>query len=362
MVNLFRRKRRILFLMVLIALVLSSCGITSQASVPPVSTSAPATNASCYQQVGVSLSGAEWSDPRPGEYPTTDELPYYASKGVKVIRLSMSWSRLQPKLFGDLAVGPDSEIEWLKYYILQANAVHMTVIIDNHLRNVLDDLNFGVSLPGSALADFWEKMAKEMKDTPGICGYDIANEPANLPGYASTWPSQANATIEAIRKVDASHYVFVNNADWSSTKRWKSTLADQIHDSANLIVFEGHSYWDPDASGKYDLTKDPKAIPPATDEDAKVLVTESLVPFLSWCTKTNNKCFLGEFGVPPDKTWLTALNEALSYMKQNDIGGTYWAGGVGWIEDNYPLSIEPTEVNGESVDRPQMTVLEKYLK
>jgi len=41
-------------------------------------------------------------------------------------------------------------------------------------------------------------------------------------------------------------------------------------------------------------------------------------------------------------------------LKENGIGGTYWAAGPWW--GNYPLSVEPR--NGQ--DRPQMAVLLKY--
>jgi hypothetical protein len=41
-------------------------------------------------------------------------------------------------------------------------------------------------------------------------------------------------------------------------------------------------------------------------------------------------------------------------LKENGMGGTYWAAGPWW--GNYPLSVEPR--NGQ--DRPQMAVLLKF--
>ncbi len=303
----------------------------------------------CYQQFGVNLSGAEWDDI--DFRPTSEELTYYSKKGVKIIRLPMRWDRLQPQLYGSLSV---DEVTWLKSYIFQAYKLHMTVDVDIHLRFKLDDLNFGTKLPATALTDLWGKLATTLQGVPGICGYDIANEPNHYRSFFGLWPNQANDVISAIRKVDKTHYIFVPIDNWDPSSQWNVSEAEQIVDSSRLLVFEAHSYWDGDTSGQYNPDS-----PPENATEAKSLVENSLAPFVQWCATANNRCFLGEFGVPfagpKDHTWLLALDDALQYLKQNNIGGTYWAGGPGWGSD-YSLSIEPA--NG---DRPQMQVLEKYL-
>lgn len=52
---------------------------------------------------GVNLAGAEFGSPNfPGTYntdytyPTADELDYYKSKGLNLIRMPFSWERIQP--------------------------------------------------------------------------------------------------------------------------------------------------------------------------------------------------------------------------------------------------------------------------
>ena len=101
----------------------------------------------CYQQLGITLSGAEWEG---GDYirPTTAELSYYASKGVKLIRLEIRWDKVQPDLYGQLN---GDEITWLKTYVADADKQNMSVIIDLHERSNLDDLNFGPELPIASL-------------------------------------------------------------------------------------------------------------------------------------------------------------------------------------------------------------------
>ncbi len=317
----------------------SNCGNAGGAPTPR-----QAINPGCYQQFGVNLSGAEWDDLV--YRPTLSELKYYSAKGVRIIRLPVRWERMQPKLMGNLNL---EEINWLKSFIGQADKLHLTVAIDIHLRSQLNDLNFGAKLPAEALVDIWKKLAAELHNVSGICGYDIANEPDHESGYEGRWPNQANSVINAIRQVDTSHYIFVGEDNWDSSYNWNAGEAEQLKDPANMLVYEAHSYWDSDLSGNYDPDS-----PPKNGSEAKTLVIKNLAPFVNWCG-TIHRCFVGEFGIPPDKGWLTALDDALQYIKGHHIAGTYWAGGPGWGDN--PLSIEPN--NG--TDRPQMKVLFKYL-
>jgi len=300
----------------------------------------------CYQQLGITLSGAEWEG---GDYirPTTAELSYYASKGVKLIRLEIRWDKVQPDLYGQLN---GDEITWLKTYVADADKQNMSVIIDLHERSNLDDLNFGPELPIASLADFWKKIAGQFRSISNVCGFGVANEPNHKRGFYGIWPVQTNSVIAAIRSVDNQHFVFVGEDHWDSSLHWDQQQAEAIRDPANRLVFEAHSYWDNDTSGNYSPNT-----PPANDGDAKQLVETNMSPFINWCG-TTRRCFAGEFGVPPDKEWLVALDHAIQLMREHHIGGCYWAGGPGWGND-YPLSIEPVD----SHDSVQMAVMEKYL-
>jgi endoglucanase len=303
--------------------------------------------AKCYQQFGVTLSGAEGVG---NDYtrPTEGELRYYASKGVRLIRLEVRWDKLQPELLGSLN---EDELTWVKSFVTYAHQLKIEVDIDLHQRANYDDLNFGDSLKSNDLADFWKKFAGALVQAhiQGICGFGIANEPDNEPPFYGRWPVQVNPVIAALRRVDTQHFLFVGQDQFDPSISWQPTEATSIHDPANMLVFEAHSYWDNDGSGNYNPD-----IPPADSVAAKNLVIRNLMPFIQWCQKTRNRCFVGEFGVPPDQTWLDALDAALQYMKRNNIYGCYWAGGPGYDDI---LSIEP--VNGK--DSSQMHVLEKYL-
>ena len=299
----------------------------------------------------MTLSGAEWegADYSP---PTVDELGYYAAKGIKLIRLEIRWDRVQPSLYGPLNM---NEVKWIRdTMIAQANRLGMSMIVDLHERSWSDDLNFNDSLPIESLSNFWRKLATQLHGVPGVCGYGIANEPDNTPDQFGLWQDRANSVISAIRSVDKDHYVFVCEDLWTFSVSWRPDEAEQIIDPANKLVYEAHSYWDNNRSGNYSPN-----VPPKDANAAKTLVENNLAPFVTWCNTQKMRCFVGEFGVPSDQTWLLALDYALSYRQKRNMGGAYWAGGSGWnpAEDGGILSIEPLG----SIDSRQMVILKKYL-
>jgi endoglucanase len=277
--------------------------------------------------------------------PTKSELQYYSSKGAKLIRLEVRWDKLQPDLDGPLDA---DEVQWVEGYVSQAHTFGMSVDIDLHERSDYDDLNFGEDgIPPESLVDFWSKFASALNNdqVPGICGFGIANEPNHDADFLGMWPDQANAVINAITNVDSTHFIFVGEDNWDSSRQWDAEQANQIRGAR--VIFEAHSYWDKGTSGVYDPD-----IPPS---NPKKVVMNNLRPFIDWCQQTESKCFVGEFGVPPDAEWLNALGDALSYMKSSHVFGAYWAGGPGY---NDILSIEPGR---SGRDAPQMGVLQPYL-
>jgi hypothetical protein len=65
------------------------------------------------------------------------------------------------------------------------------------------------------LSAFWADLAAHYAIEPTIAGYDLFNEPA--PANARDWKSWAQATTDAITKVDANHFIVLEqtSADWS---------------------------------------------------------------------------------------------------------------------------------------------------
>jgi endoglucanase len=300
---------------------------------------------------GVNLAGAEFGeDTLPGTYgvdyiyPNSDELDYYKSKCIRLIRLPFRWERLQPSLYGPLDV---DELARLDEFIAAVCTRNMKVILDPHnYARYHGDLIGSPQVPLSAFTDFWERVASQYRIETCIYAYGLMNEPHDTNGR---WPEIAQAGIDGIRLVDMNHLILVPGDGWSSAENWPQNNPNlSVIDIANKFKYEAHVYFDWSGSGAYDMSYDDDGAYPNIGID-RVNV------FLNWLKARGAKGFIGEYGVPDtDVRWLTVLENFLAHLEANTIGGTCWAGGPWW--GDYPLSVEPR--NGQ--DQPQMELLTEY--
>jgi endoglucanase len=314
-------------------------------------------NSSAQAMYGVNLAGAEFGGTNiPGTYnthyvyPSVSSLDYYNNKGLKLIRLPFLWERIQPTMNSPLNT---TELGRMDAFVAGAKARGMYVILDvhNYARRTISGIEYMISspeVPRSNFVDFWSRMADHFKDDTTIWAYGIMNEPHNMSG---TWYQTAQDAITGIRLVDTLHNLLIPGTSWSSAENWPTSNDNlkNLTDPRNKIIYEAHQYFDGPASGTYTLNYDDDGAYPNIGLDR-------VTPFVNWLILNNKKGFLGEYGVPGnDPRWNVVLNNFLAYLKNNCVGGTYWAGGPWW--GSYPLSVEPSG----GVDKPQMNVLENYL-
>jgi endoglucanase len=307
-------------------------------------------NGTNSSQQGVNLAGAEFGSVFPGIhgfdyiYPNSDELDYYKSKCIKLVRLPFRWERMQSSLYGPL---DEEELGLMDTFVAEARARGMKVIPapHNHAR-YYGQLIGSSDVPMSAFEDFWKKMASHFKNEPAIYAYALVDEPYDTGGL---WPAAAQAAIDGIRAVDMTHTIMVPGDGYSAAHVWPENNPNlSVVDPANNFVYEAHIYFDLDGSGRYVHNYDSEGGYPEIGID-RVDV------FIQWLDDNNAQGFIGGYGVPDtDERWLDALELFLAHLQANDLSGTYWAGGPWW--DDYPLSIEPRDGN----DRPQMEILARY--
>ncbi len=305
---------------------------------------------------GVNISGGEFGEERlPGVmnndyiYPQkTEEYQYFKEKGVKVIRLPIRWERVQHSAFEPLH---EPDMDQIKKVLRIASQYDMKVIIDLH--------NFGryyghaLSMQeANQLADVWTKLAFTLKDEPGLYGYELMNEPHDLPGGSKTWADIVGFVITEIRKVDQKTLVLIPGYEWQSVRNWsKINPHFPLSGLDDNIAYSSHIYFDSNNSGRYEKS---------FDEDrrsTRVGVTRS-ADFRAWLNRHNVKGMFTEYGVPDnDSRWLTTMDLFLEKVEQepNILGTIYWSAGPWW--KNYPLSIEPRD----GFDRAQMNILKKYI-
>ncbi len=308
-------------------------------------------------KLGVNLAGADFGGGRlPGTlgtdytYPTRQEIDYYADKGMSVVRLPFLWERVQLTANGPLSTSELAQIDGVVAY---AASRGLQVILEPH--------NFGsgyghpvgsAETPDSAFADLWRRLAGHFAGSGNVI-FGLMNEPHHQ--TAQQWLGSANAAIAAIRAAGAGQQILVPGSYWTGAHSWVSTDNDTVIgpgvvDPLRNFAFEVHQYLDIDSSGTH-----------ANVVSASIGV-ERLSAITQWAEATQNRLFLGEFGVAQDPMSLAALANMVAYMKAHPVweGATYWAAGPWW--GDYMFSIEPSGLDtGTVVDRPQMDVLEGFL-
>lgn len=304
--------------------------------------------------MGVNLDGMEYGKAGAVQnvnyvVPSLSELKYYASHGVTLIRLPISWETLQTKLDGPLTA---SYLFNIKTVLADAASLGMKVIVDLHNFGAYNGVKLGTAnVTDSEFAEVWKETSATLKGSPGLAGYDIMNEPNNMPS-ATAWTSAAQAAITAIRTQDTFTPIYVEGNDYASAYNWSSinpgfsTLADP----SRKLIFSAHVYLDSDDSGTHFDWTQQAALGTTTQTGV-----DRLGDFVGWLKQYKFNGHVGEVGVGNDNTqWLIALNSTLAYAQSNNLQTTYWAGGAWW--GSYPMSVEPQN----NVAAPQMAVLEKF--
>ncbi|MET0462048.1 MAG: glycoside hydrolase family 5 protein [Chitinophagaceae bacterium] len=309
---------------------------------------------------GVNLAGAEFGKASTGVYgknyvyPSAADLDYFASKGLKLVRLPFKWERMQPSLNGALN---KEELARLINVISEAGKRDMLVIPDlhNYGRRGVDTQYLVIGqdpLKIEHLSNLWGKLAKALRGMKGLYGYGLMNEPHDMLPTVP-WAKMAQACIQEIRLQDAATPIYVGGNSWSSAERWveESDELKNLYDPSHKLIFEAHVYFDADASGIYRNSYEVEKTNPFTG-------VARVSPFIKWLAKNNLKGFIGEFGIPgDDPRWLVCMDHFLSYLQQNGVHAAYWAAGPIW--GNYKLSAQPKE--NYKTDAPQMKILQRYL-
>jgi aryl-phospho-beta-D-glucosidase BglC (GH1 family) len=157
-----------------------------------------------------------------------------------------------------------------------------------------------------AWVDGWAKIAEYYKDEPYVLGYELANEPHDIP--AETVRDWYGRALKEIRKVDTRHIVLVGNANWTHARALESTwgtVASSFDAPHNNIVYAFHDY---------------------PEDDHPVKVQKSITQFRD---KHNVPVFCTEFGATwwdKDETTCREFQTGmLALFARENVGWTIWA-------------------------------------
>jgi endoglucanase len=321
---------------------------------PSFASAAPAAGQVSEKDYGVNLSGGEFGTGSvPGAmntnyiYPTDQSTySYFHGKGLTLIRVPFLWERVQNKQFGPLSA-PD--IAGLEAMLTAAQNNGEKVILDMHDYGRYQGAAMTES-SASAFDDVWTKLAAVFKNYPALYGYELMNEPHDLPEGGNGWAYLAQSATTAIRTVDTNSWILVPGYNWQSAKNWATSNTNlAVSDPSNKLLYSAHEYFDADGSGTYAKSYAADGAQPTTG-------VQNLQPFVDWLNAHNALGIITEYGTPANAQWLTVTKNFLANVESQPrlVGAVYWSAGPWW--GNYPLSIQPN--NG--ADQPQMSVVQKY--
>jgi len=215
---------------------------------------------------GVVLAGGSFGSPtgaHPGRYGyeySYENAPgyaYLASQGVRLIRLTLSWERLQHRPGGPLDT---AELSRLHTALGLAHANGIAVVLDLHGYGTYASPSHLVlgsaALPVERLADLWSKLAAATGDEPAVTGFDLLNEPVRLAAHgadaARLWERASQEAVDAVRATGSRQYIAVTGYGQTGPGH----LGDLhprawISDPVQRTVYETHAYFDSDSSGHY---------------------------------------------------------------------------------------------------------------
>lgn len=314
-------------------------------------------------QIGVNLSALENGHRIPGaanvDYalPTAAEFDFLRSKNLTLVRLPFKWERLQPIRSGPL---DRTYLGYTRAAVAKAAAHGMKIVLDCHNYGGYgtDKIGGGV-VTNANLADLWSRLAAAFTGNSAIAGYDIMNEPSDMPSLSS-WPAAAQAAINAIRAVDTETPIYVEGNNYSSAFTWieQNPTLHQLEDPSHLLVFSAHTYLDRDSSGThYNWSKEVDAGDQLTGRPLDTNIgVRRVAGFVKWLRQHGLNGDIGETGAgQDDPNWLVALDKEIDFLRHNNVTFIYW--NLGPYYTSYPYSIEP-DLTG--IDKVQVAVLTKY--
>jgi endoglucanase len=325
------------------------------ASIPLAQAAQPSTDSKGAPLIHLNVAAAGWGGSvLPGVenkhyvFPDANYLDKWQQGGIRVIRFSILWERLQPQLLGDF---DRTYAQRIDTFLDQAAERDMGVIIDIHNYGRYYGKIIGTpDVPTSSYQDLMTRVAERWGTHPGTHGYDLMNEPY---GEADAhWGTNAQAGIDGVRAYDKAHPIYVEGRAFSSAAQYAKLNNDllDLKDPADNLIYSAHLYLDKGSSGRYDQPIDERTYDP-------MYGVKRVQPFVEWLVQHNKRGQLGEFGVPDnDPRWLTSMDNLLAYLHEHCMPVAYWAAGPWWNKD--PVAIEPID----GVARPQWPVLAKWIE
>lgn len=300
---------------------------------------------------GVNLPAVECGDGC-NIFPNRKEMNYFGHSGMRVVRFSIKWERLQPTPSGSFDSSYLAKVTSSINYITDTLGLYVLVDLHNYGTYDTIPLNDPDAATTEDYIDFWLRFLSIFGNNKRVL-IDTMNEPVHQ--SAVDWGIISQALITAVRNAGYTNWLFIEGGgSWSSANAFVSSgwgaEAVKLKDPLNRIIFSPHSYLDADSSGQSATCK--------TGTGSSRLETAT-----AFAKANGLKLFLGEFGFGENDGCYVEATAFLKYIKNNPdvwVGWTYWAGGGG-MGASYSYQLNPSSFV-PLIERGQMSLLRQYIQ
>jgi aryl-phospho-beta-D-glucosidase BglC (GH1 family) len=261
----------------------------------------------------------------------------------------------------------------------------------NNSQTVASEAMAANAVTQADFTDFWTKMATAFVGNVGVAGYELINEPHNMPGDVltfpadftnGTWAPAAQAAITAIRTVDTVTPIYVDGNQFAGPGWFNPPSSaynfPKMADASNHVIYVIHDYIDGSGGSTMAAASCSTCYNAAgLNSDSNAQKTRLLATsFPTWLTNnglTYANAILGEFGDPWQDTrytntqlanWLPYAKSIglvsifFTYSSRTSNGSMYDADALNVA----PIPGNPWAANGfaNTADSPEILLMKEY--
>ena len=302
-------------------------------------------------------------------------LDAHAAAGTKVILDCHNYCRYQDFTYNaDGSVTgftPNTNVRWLQPYTTNGAGVYKRIF----------SLAANATLTQNDFNDLWRRIAQLWGTHPGLGGYDLMNEPHDMPVAGSNvawndpyvpgsvqdytiWPAFAQSAINAIRLVDPTTPIYVEGNEYSNVMQFGDPTVNPGYPlTGTNLVYNAHMYLDAYNNGAafdydYEVSKNYSAGEGGVSISINTMYNR-LKLGTDWAALNNVKLAITETGMPiDDQRWADMFKKGMDLATAKFVEIYTWIGGTHWPIHNYAINQIPAWHQNKTVD----PLVSAYLK
>ena len=319
---------------------------------------------------GVNLAGAEFNANVEGvlgtdyQYPGEAQYAYYASQGIKVVRIPLLAERVQPGRWYEFDALLMHRGLYTSLDLAQKHGI-MAILEPHQYGEFFGEKVSADAFDIDTVLDWWEKFTEHTTPHDAVYGYEVfCNEPHDQPGDPDTTWKINKVVAEAVRK-RTGKAIILATPGWQSARFSQDNEKGIVLPNIDNYYFGYHVYGDGNSTGTYNtqFSQDVDQASWVPQGSSPIMVgpttmSDRLMFGVRFAQKYGRQIFVTEAGVPRSPDWQPMWQDFLHTcsITPEVLGVFAWAGGPMWPA-TYPLNLEPLS----GVTAPQLQAMRQYI-